>query len=43
MKEEIFIMVFDDKGPHFCVEFWDLSHLTCEVSEAEKKITFVTS
>ena len=23
----------------FCVEFWELSHLTLDLSEAEKKIT----
>ena len=27
----------------FCVEFWELSHLTCDLSQAEKKITVVTS
>ena len=26
----------------FCVEFWKLSHLTCDLSQAEKKITVVT-
>ena len=26
----------------FCVEFWELSHLTCDVSPAEKKINAVT-
>jgi hypothetical protein len=27
----------------FCVEFWELSHLTHDLSQAEKKITVVTS
>ena len=26
----------------FCVEFWELSHLTCDLSQAEKKINVVT-
>ena len=27
----------------FCVEFWELSYSTRDLSQAEKKITFVTS
>ena len=27
----------------FCVKFWELSHLTCDLSSAEKKINVVTS
>ena len=27
----------------FCVEFWEMSHLTHDLSHAEKKITVVTS
>ena len=27
----------------FCVEFQELSHLTCDLSQGEKKITVVTS
>ena len=27
----------------FCVEFRELSHLTCDLSPAEKKVTVVTS
>ena len=30
-------------GLHFCVEFWKLSHLTRDLSQAEKKIPAVTS
>ena len=26
------------EGPHFCVEFWELSHLTRDLSQIEKKI-----
>ena len=26
----------------FCVEFWELSHLTSDLSQAEKKLTVVT-
>ena len=29
--------------PIFCVQFWELSHLTCDLSHAEKKINVVTS
>ena len=28
---------------HFCVGFCELSHLTCDLSQAEKKTNFVTS
>ena len=27
----------------FCVEFWEWSHLTRDLSQAEKKITVITS
>ena len=34
---------FDNKVLIFCVEFRELSHLTHDLSQAEKKITVVTS
>ena len=37
------IHIFQSKVLIFCVEFWELSHLTRDLSQAEKKITVVTS
>ena len=42
-KSEIRVVTKEDFGLIFCVEFRDLSHLTWDLSQAEKKITVVTS
>jgi hypothetical protein len=36
-------LAFINQVPTFCVEFWELSHLTRDLSQAEEKIDVVTN
>ena len=40
---QVFWMEMHSKVLIFCVEFWELSHLTRDLSQGEKKINVVTS
>ena len=45
--ETYFVVIYSSNQSHwvliFCVEFWELYHLTRDLSQAEMKITVVTS
>ena len=48
---QVYIKIVNETFPYktfakvliFCVEFWELFHLTCDLFQADKKLAVVTS